>query len=112
MRRIARELAALAADIRAMREVVDAIPDPRSVRQKPLPQVVSGMLYVRLGDRNVLMPEYRKAYYEWILRQTEGRVSGLEDDKERGYRVNEYVLQQERRNLRHLRSIDWWEVEG
>jgi len=100
---VAKELVKLA------KELV-AEDDARKARQKPLPSVIGKDFYVREGDRNVVRPEYRKAFHEHEMKRLKNRIEQAEKDDEAGRHVNENLLKQDKKSLKYLQSINWWEM--
>ena len=85
--------------------------DARQVKQKPLPLVINKDCYIREGDRNVVRPEYRKAWYERALRLAQNIVDSIKEDARAGFRVNEKSYKQDKKTLNYLKSINWWDLK-
>jgi hypothetical protein len=100
---IAQELVKLAKELTA--EV-----DARKVKQKSLPLVIGKDFYMREGERNVVRPEYRKALHEHELKRLQNRIKQAEEDDEAGLHVNKRMWEQDKKSLKYLRSINWWEM--
>jgi hypothetical protein len=101
---------AIAEELVKLAKSLVAEADARKVKQKPLPLVIGRDFYVREGEKNVVRPEYRKALYERELRRLQRRIDLAEKDDKAGRHVNKEIWEQDKKSLKHLKSIDWWEV--